>query len=67
MNQLLILPRELIYLKVLSSEFMKHYEVARNKMLDENPKKTYGGFFPSTIRLLSTAVRSQSSVDNSVT
>ena len=45
MNQLLILPRELIYLKVLSSEFMKHYEVARNKMLDENPKKTMVDFF----------------------
>ena len=67
MNQLLILPRELIYLKALSSEFVKHYEVARNKMLDKNQKKTMVDFFPSTISLRSTAVRSQSGVDNSVT
>ena len=56
----------LIYLKVLSSEFMKPHEVARNRILDENPKN-HDGFFSQTIRLLCIAVRSQSSVDNSVT
>ena len=32
---------ELIYLKVLSSKFMKHQKVARNKILDKNPPKKW--------------------------
>ena len=54
-------PGELIYLKVLSSKFMKHHKVARNKILDKNPPQKNGK------NGLCTAVRSQSSVDNSVT
>ena len=49
-NQLIFLPRELIYLKVLSSELMASHEVARkkkksNETFPSPPKKKRGGFF----------------------
>ena len=50
-NQLIFLPRELIYLKVLSSELMTSHEVARKKKHRMKPsppppkKKKRGGFF----------------------